>query len=88
MKGYDVPSREIAAPRLMAYRTVQTCIDTIDGRLGVGGTCSLWSSRDGSPFTKTEADDLEAVANGVEHRTTIERLTVDRVGVKTEPLDW
>jgi hypothetical protein len=32
-----------------------------------------------------DSDDLEAVANGVEQWTTIERESLGRVGVKTEP---
>jgi hypothetical protein len=66
MKDYDAPSREISAVRLIAHRTVQTCIDTIGGQLGVGGFVQLWASEKGAPFTKVIGEELKAVANGVD----------------------
>ena len=48
MKEYDVSSRNVAALRLVAYRTVNTCIETIGGSLGVGGHVQLWSAAGGA----------------------------------------
>lgn len=83
MKGYDVQSRNIAALRLIAYRTVATCIDTLSGSLGVGGPVQLWSSNDAGAFEKAEGETLEVAANGVEQWMTIERESLDRVATRS-----
>lgn len=79
MKGYNVASREMKALRLVAYRMVSTCIDSLGGRLGVGGEVHMWSSEEGAPFVRIEGENLEAVRNGVEQWTVAERESLDRV---------
>lgn len=64
MRAYELRSREIAALRLVGFRIVQTCADTIGGRLGAGGYVQLWSSEKSSRFTRCEGEDLTAVPNG------------------------
>lgn len=85
MKNYDVASRDVAAQRLVAYRTVDTCIGTIGGQLGVGGYVHLWSSEGGGPFEKQEGETLNAVQNGVDQWTTIERESLDKISTIAHP---
>lgn len=84
MKNYDVRSKGMPAQRLMAYRTVENCINALGGAFGVGGSVHLWSSEQGEPFTECVGETLEAVRNGVEQWTTIERESLDRAS-STEP---
>lgn len=79
MKGYNVASREMKALRLVAYRMVSTCIDSLGGRLGVGGRVHMWSSESGAPFAKIEGEGLEAVRSGVDQWTVAERESLDQV---------
>ena len=79
MKGYNVGSREMKALRLVAYRMVGTCIDSLGGRLGVGGHVQMWSSQNGAPFAKCEGEELESVRDGVEQWTVAERESLDQV---------
>lgn len=77
LKNYDVASRGVTAHKAIAYRTVDTCINTIGGALGVGGFVQLWASEDHEAFEKLEGDNLDAVSYSVDQWTTIERETLD-----------
>ncbi len=79
MEGYDIAARDVQALRLVAYRTVDNCIKSLGGRLGVGGHVQLWESRDGAPFMKCEGDELDSVKDGVDTWITIERESLDKV---------
>lgn len=80
MKDYLAVSRSsMAHLKLVAYRTVSTCIDVLGGQLGVGGHVQLWYSEDGKPFSKASTEESEAMANGVQQWTTIERESLTAV---------
>lgn len=79
MRAYNPPTLDIASLRLLAYRTVQTCIQTIGGALGVGGSVHLWSATDGQRAVRVVGEEYDAVANGVEQWVTIERESLAAV---------
>ena len=79
MRDYESAERPVAGLQLIAYRTVQTCIDTIGGRAGVGGRVQLWSSQSGSPFNKANQQEIESLDNGVMAWRTAERESLDQV---------
>lgn len=87
MREYDPAGRSAADLKLIAYRTVQTCIDTSGSQLGVGGHVQLWYSEDDGPFAKASQKEIEAIENGVEQWRGIEResLGVVRLGGAPQP---
>jgi 20S proteasome alpha/beta subunit len=84
MKNYEPLGRNVAHLRLMAYRTIKTCIDALGGAYGIGGEVRIWQSENGGPFTPVEGAELEAVKDGVDKWTTIERESLDRVALDDE----
>jgi 20S proteasome alpha/beta subunit len=72
MSHYEPAGRPLDALKVIAFRTVQNCIDVLGGALGVGGHVELWSCR-GGEYTRSDAEDLAVVAQGLEQWETIER---------------
>jgi 20S proteasome alpha/beta subunit len=87
MREYDSAGRSVADLKLIAHRTVQNCIDSIGGALGVGGDVRLWYSHDNSPFVKASQQEMEVVENGVEQWRAVERESLNqlRLGGAPEP---
>jgi proteasome beta subunit len=79
MRDYDASGRTVSDLKLIAHRTVQTCIDTIGGELGVGGQVQLWYSESNGPFVKATQQEIEAIENGVEQWRGIERESLNQV---------
>lgn len=79
MKDYDASGRSVSQLKLIAYRTVQTCIDTLGGAMGVGGHVEIWSSEDNSAFARVPLDEIEAIENGVEQWRGVERESLGQV---------
>lgn len=71
LEHYEPKGRTVKDLRLVAYRTVATCIKVVD--VGVGGEVQLWSAEGDDEFAKLEVVDLEVVKAGVERWETIER---------------
>ena len=86
MRDYHALGRTPAQLKLMAYRTVQNCIDSLAGDAGVGGEVRVWYSERGGPFLRAQADELESMANGVAQWRTVERESLRRVARDHEPL--
>jgi hypothetical protein len=73
LEHYDPNDRTIAELRLLAYRTVETCI-RVSAMLGVGGSVQLWESTDGEPaFQRVTGEALDSVEYGVAAWMVIER---------------
>jgi len=85
MREYDSMGRSAADLRLIAHRTVQTCIDTMGGQWGVGGHVQLWSSERSGPFAKASQQEIEAIENGVEQWRGIERESLNQLRLGGAP---
>ena len=79
--AYEPKGRSLRHLKPIAYRTVDTCINTLGGQLGVGGRVDLWASEDGA---RASDDECARIAGGVEQWTTIERESLDQI-VLAEP---
>ncbi len=79
MKEYEPQGRSFNHLKLVAYRTVKTCIEVLGGRLGVGGHVQLHASRDGGPFERETAEGLAVLSEAVEKWTTLEAESLDQV---------
>ena len=79
LKGYEPGQRSLDHLKLVAYRTVDTCINVMAGTLGVGGYVQLYGSRDGDPFEKEDDEGIERLANGLQQWTTLESESLNRV---------
>ena len=79
MRDYAPIGRSVAHLKLIAFRTVQTCIDTVGGVAGVGGDVRLWYSQNDGPFAKAEPDEMAAIGNGVNDWRGVERESLDKV---------
>jgi 20S proteasome alpha/beta subunit len=77
MQPYEPKGRSVGHLRLLAYRTVSTCIDVLGGGFGVGGTPQVWASEDGGPFTKLTDDELAALENDVGGWVLVEKESLD-----------
>jgi len=72
-------NRSIDHLKLVAYRTVDSCINVLGGRLGVGGYVQLYASAGGAKFEREDADGLAQLREGLEKWTTLEAESLDRV---------
>jgi hypothetical protein len=79
LEHYEPGDRDVAHLRLLAYRTVATCITVLGGAYGVGGEVRIWHAEGDAEFTQLDAGEMERVKNGVEQWTTIEAESLDRV---------
>ena len=75
---YEPAGRNVAHLKLLAYRTVETCIDVLGGRWGIGGRPLMWYSEAGDPFTEASDGELAATQNAVGGWTLIERESLDK----------
>jgi hypothetical protein len=87
MSEYEAGGRFVGDLKLIAHRTVQNCIDTIGGPLGVGGHVLLWSSENNSPFVKATEKEIQIIEAGVDQWRAIERDSLQqvRLGGAQEP---
>jgi 20S proteasome alpha/beta subunit len=77
MKEYHSAGRSCADLKLIAHRTVQNCIDTMGGPMGVGGYVKLWYSEANSPFAKATQLEIETIEDGVAQWRGIERESLN-----------
>jgi hypothetical protein len=84
LRNYGAIGRERPHLRLIAYRTVATCIHVLGSNYGVGGEVSIWDAADGEQFEHLDAQSLQRVGNGVEQWITIEAESLDRVVLEEE----
>lgn len=85
LKAYDTGRRSIDHLKLVAYRTVDTCINVLGGQLGVGGFVQLYASREGGAFIREDDEGLAQLRDGLEKWTTLEAESLDRVVLGTQP---
>lgn len=78
LQHYEPKGRPVGHLKLLAYRTVQTCINTLGGNFGVGGKTQLWYSENGGEFVKASIDELEATENSVGSWTLVEQESIDK----------
>ena len=78
MSEYEAGDRFVGDLKLIAHRTVQNCIDTIGGPLGVGGHVLLWSSENNSPFVMATEKEIQIIEAGVDQWRAIERIRCGR----------
>lgn len=78
LSHYSLPGYEVQHLRLLAYRTVDTCIKVLGGAYMVGGPVQLWHSTD-SGFARVTGDELESVEQGVVQWIAIEQESLERV---------
>lgn len=83
LKHYSLPGYEVAHLRLLAYRTVATCIDVLGGAYGLGHPVQLWQSARGA-FEKVTGMEFSAVGEGVRQWIAIEQESLDRVFAEAE----
>jgi 20S proteasome alpha/beta subunit len=86
MVQYGAGGRDVWHLKLIAYRTVDACIQALGGPYGVGGAIQLWASTNGGPFEQVTGSQLDAVAHGVDQWVGIESESLDEVaGEAAEP---
>jgi ATP-dependent protease HslVU (ClpYQ) peptidase subunit len=78
LADYEPKGRNIAHLKLLAYRTVETCIEVLGGQWGVGGHPLMWYSQDGEPFVKADDDELAATKNYVGEWTLAEKESIEK----------
>lgn len=79
LKHYSLPGYEVQHLRLLAYRTVSTCIDVLGGAYMLGGPVQLWNSIDGGGFAKVSGQEFDSVQEGLEQWVGIEQESLSRV---------
>jgi hypothetical protein len=78
LQHYEPGGRSVAHLKLLASRTVETCISVLGGRWGVGGRPLMWFSESGGPFAKASEDELAAIANAVGGWVLIETESLNK----------
>ncbi len=75
---YSLPGYDTKHLRLLATRTVQSCIDVLGGAYGLGGPVQLWQSTDDS-YERIEDEELAAVLEGLDQWIQIEQESLLKV---------
>jgi 20S proteasome alpha/beta subunit len=86
LRHYQPREQTIEELRLIAYRTIMTCIDGLAGQLGVGGEVHLWSCESGEGYSKANTKLLQSLEEGLAKWKTIERESLSEA-VGTAPVD-
>ena len=86
LRHYQPRDQTIKELRLIAYRTIMTCIDGVAGRLGVGGEVHLWSCQPGEGYSRAGTELLESLEEGLAKWKTIERESLSEA-VGTAPVE-
>ncbi len=86
LRHYQPREQTIKELRLIAYRTIRTCIDGLAGQLGVGGDVHLWSCQAGEGYSKAGTELLESLEEGLAKWKTIERESLSEA-VGTAPAE-
>jgi 20S proteasome alpha/beta subunit len=76
---YEPADQTIEELRLIAYRTVKTCIDGLGGPMGVGGDVHIWSCKAGDGYAKAAPEIVESLDEGLTKWKTIERESLAEV---------
>jgi 20S proteasome alpha/beta subunit len=79
LQHYQPQEQTVEELRLIAYRTVKTCIDGLGGQLGVGGEIHIWSCEPGGGYEKADAGMMSSLGEGLTKWTTIERESLSQV---------
>jgi len=79
LRHYQPRDQTMEQLRLIAYRTIKTCIDGLGGAFGVGGQIHLWSCRPGDGYRKAGTELLEDLEEGLTKWITIERESLSEV---------
>jgi 20S proteasome alpha/beta subunit len=88
LEHYAPREQTIEELRLIAYRTVKTCIDGLGGQLGVGGEVRIWSCTDGGGYERAGKELMASLGEGLTKWTTIERESLTQVwGEAPQPGD-
>jgi 20S proteasome alpha/beta subunit len=83
LEAYEPADRSVGHLRLMAYRSVETCIRVLGGGWGVGGHPHVWHSEKGGSFHKATSSELAALANDVGSWILVERESLDQAFPET-----
>lgn len=86
LRHYQPREQTVEELRLIAYRTIRTCIDGLGGQLGVGGEVHLWSCQQGQGYSKANTDLLQSLEEGLAKWKTIERESLSEA-VGTAPAE-
>lgn len=78
MQHYEPKGRGVGHLKLLAFRTVATCIEVLGSGYGVGGKPQVWASENSGPFTKLTDDELAALEGDVGGWVLAERESLDR----------
>jgi 20S proteasome alpha/beta subunit len=86
LRHYQPREQTVNELRLIAYRTIRTCIDGVGGPLGVGGDVHIWSCRQGEGYLRAHSEQLQGLEEGLAKWKTIERESLS-VAIGTAPTD-
>ena len=91
LQHHVVPGREGRHLKLVAYRTVNSCVEVLGSGFGIGPPIQVWENTDDG-FAELNDDDLASVKEDVRGWTLIERESLDQYleakadGADKEPL--
>lgn len=80
LRHYLPAAASVDRLRLVGYRIIKTCIESLGGELGVGGDVRLWSRVPGSLCAQSDEQDLVAIAEGLAQWQTLEREALEFAG--------
>jgi 20S proteasome alpha/beta subunit len=86
LRHYQPREQTVKELRLIAYRTIRTCIDGLGGPLGVGGEVHIWSCREGEGYVRSTAEQLQDLDEGLAKWKTMERESLS-LAVGTAPTE-
>jgi 20S proteasome alpha/beta subunit len=79
MENYDSQHQSVEQLKLVSYRMLDTCINSIGGPAGVGGRINIWTSDETEGFRKIPSEETEIIKYGVDQWKLSEKETLDRL---------
>lgn len=86
LRHYQPRAQTVKELRLIAYRTIRTCIDGLGGSFGVGGDVHIWSSQPGDGYLRASSEQLQDLEEGLAKWKTMERESLS-VALGTAPAE-
>ena len=86
LRHYALPGHETSHLRLLAYRTVTSCIDVLGGAYGLGPPVQLWQSA-AAGYERVVGDALAAIDDGVQQWIRIEQESLMQVFMPASEID-
>ncbi len=77
LENYDSQHQSVEKLKLVSHRMLDSCINSIGGPAGVGGSINIWTSDDTEGFQRLTPEEITVIKYGVDQWKLSEKETLD-----------